>query len=92
MNLIECNKCGWCYFPVDLEYIITWEKDWIGHFEKMDQTTRGYYGLTDTPPKIEDEYLNCQCGNTHKDFKDSNKVLDGHTISGILDYRLDFKR
>jgi len=83
--LLECPKCGWCHFGVTEEYVQKWEKDWVVHWDKLDEKGRESYGCSEAPPTRE-EYLRCfRCGNPEvENFFQSKKSLNGHTIQPVL--------
>lgn len=86
-NYAKCAKCGWLHFNMSLEKCLQWEQEWVYHFNRMTEEQRGYYGLKESPPKIEDEYMSCfRCGNTYKDFIDAveSDAPNGSTIQPIL--------
>lgn len=95
-DLVTCKKCGWVYFEESLESILKWEEDWKKLAKTMSKEDLSMFGITNVKklPKIEDNFLKCQCGNSHKNFRKSksNDCPDGCTISGILSRKYDFKR
>lgn len=88
MKSVKCNNCGWVHFAVTMNYVIQWEADWLDFWNKSTTETREAYGCKDSPPKKEDNYLNCfRCSNTYIDFSDAldSDVPFGSTIQPILD-------
>lgn len=85
---VSCSSCNWVHFEVSLDYCLKWEKDWAVYFDSITPEVRGFFGLTDSPPKIEDSYLRChRCNGSYKNFKeltDYSKFPNGSTISPIL--------
>lgn len=96
MNYVTCNKCNWVSFEVSLEYVHSWEQDWVKYGQEWDEERLAMYGVTkNNLPTIEKEYLKChRCGNSYKDFRDTlpGEEPCGSTVSGLLARKYDFKR
>ena len=82
------------HFEFSLDYCKNWENEWEIYFKTLDDKGKESFGLKDSPPKIETEYLNCRfCGKSYKNFRDATDAeidkIYGSTVNPILNRNED---